>query len=122
MSAEILDDGTGVVTLKVAGKLSEPELLDAQRRLRAILSARGKASLLVLCQQFTGWERGGKWNDFSFQEKADASIEKMAIVGDARLKDDVLMFVAKGLRPFPIEYFGPGSEAKARAWWAPPKR
>ena len=119
MAAEIIDSGTGVVTLKVTGKLSEAQLLDSQKRLRSILRARGKARVLVLCEKFEGWERGGKWNDFSFQEEADAAIEKMAIVGAAELKDDVLLFVGKSLRPFPIEYFVPGAESLARAWLDP---
>ena len=72
--------------------------------------------MLVLTENFAGWERGGTWNDFSFQAEADAGIERMAIVGARKWKDLALMFTAKGLRKFPIEYFEPAQLAQARAW------
>ncbi len=59
--------------------------------------------MLVLTDNFEGWERGGAWNDFSFSD-SDASIERMAIVGDRKWEDLALLFTAKGLRAFPIEY------------------
>jgi hypothetical protein len=42
----------------------------------------------------------------------------MAIVGEKKWEDLTLMFVAKGLRSFPIEYFQPVELARARAWLA----
>jgi len=42
----------------------------------------------------------------------------MAIVGDKKWEDLTLLFTAKGLRKFPIEYFEPAAIAKARAWLA----
>lgn len=116
MSAEIIDTEGGILMLKVAGRLTEAELADLQSRAGAIIRARGKARILVLADEFLGWERGGQWTDFSFQQRTDPSIEGMAIVGDPRLKDDVLMFVGKGWRPFPIEFFAPAEVALARAW------
>ncbi len=116
MSTEIIDTQGSIVTLKVAGRLTEAELKDAQQRIAAVIRARGKARILVLADDFQGWERGGQWNDFSFQEQNDPSIEKMALVGAPQFKDDALVFVGKGWRPFPIEYFLPGQEALARAW------
>ena len=116
MSAEIIDVQGEILTMKVAGRLTEAELADVQQRVAAIIRTTGKARLLVLADDFLGWERGGQWNDFSFQEHNDAAIEKMAIVGAAWLEDDVLVFVGKGWRPFPIEYFMTGEAALARAW------
>jgi hypothetical protein len=116
MSAEIIDMQGGILTMRVAGRLTEAELADVQQRVAAIIRTRGKARILVLADDFLGWERGGQWNDFSFQEHNDPAIEKMAIVGAARFKDNALIFVGKGWRPFPIEYFMPGEAALARAW------
>lgn len=42
----------------------------------------------------------------------------MAIVGDKKWEDLALIFTAKGLRKFPIEYFEPAQIAHARAWLA----
>jgi len=40
----------------------------------------------------------------------------MAIIGDLKWKDSFEMFVMKGLRPFPIEYFPVEQEELAKAW------
>jgi hypothetical protein len=42
----------------------------------------------------------------------------MAIVGDKKWEDLVLIFASKGLRRFPIEYFEPAESPRARAWLA----
>ena len=81
-----------------------------------VLQKHAKARILVVAENFQGWEKGGEWADFSFQEKNDTKIECMAIVGDKRWKELVLAFVGQGLREFPIEYFEHGELAKARAW------
>ena len=44
----------------------------------------------------------------------------MAIVGDAKWEELTSIFTARGLRPFPIEYFLPDELEKAREWIALP--
>jgi len=117
MGAEITNSENGVVAIKVTGKLAEAELAAVQQRVAEIIRVKGKIRILVQTESFEGWDRG-KWDDFSMQEKNDVYIEKMAIVGDKQWQDLALIFTAKGLRPFPIEYFAPGELAKARAWLA----
>ena len=106
MSAEIASVSGHVLTVKVSGTLTEPELASLQAAAGRIIGTGGKWRVLVLTPNFAGWERGGDWNDFSFSDN-DASIERMAIVGERKWEDLALLFTAKGLRPFPIEYFAP---------------
>ena len=40
----------------------------------------------------------------------------MAIVGERRWEELALLFTAKGLRTFSIQYFDPAQVATARAW------
>lgn len=116
MTAEIVGITTGVMTVRISGTLSQAALTDLQKTAEDAIRAQGKLRILILAEQFTGWERGGAWDDFSFQEKYDPSIEKMAIVGDQRWEDLALIFTGKGLRRFPIEYFETHELGKARAW------
>lgn len=116
MSAEIVDVNAGVVTTRVSGTLTQAALSEMQKALAEVIRTQGKVRLLVLAEHFAGWERGGAWDDFSFQAQYDPSIEKMAIVGDQRWEDLALIFTAKDLRRFPIEYFTPDEMDKARAW------
>lgn len=116
MSAEIVDVNAGVVTTRVSGTLTQAALSEMQKALAEVIRSHGKVRILVLAENFAGWERGGAWDDFSFQAHYDPSIEKMAIVGEQRWEDLALIFTAKDLRRFPIEYFTSSELDKARAW------
>ena len=116
MSAEIVNTADRILTLKVAGKLTQPEFAAAQKQVAEILQQQGKMSLLVLTEEFQGWERGGAWGDLSFQMENDSLIEKLAIVGEKQWEDLTLLFASKGLRKFPVEYFQPTQLSQARAW------
>ena len=116
MPAEIVDVNAGVVTTRISGTLTQAALSEMQRTIAEVIRTQGKVRILVLAENFAGWERGGAWDDFSFQAQYDPSIEKMAIVGDQRWEDLALIFTAKDLRRFPIEYFTPSELDEARAW------
>jgi hypothetical protein len=115
MSAEITDAGERVVKVNLSGLLTQSELAHLQKAMADIIRVQGRIRILVLAGQFTGWERGD-WDDFSFESEFDPSIEKMAIVGDKRWEDLALLFTARDLRQFPIEYFTTGELESARAW------
>jgi hypothetical protein len=115
MAAELIELSGGLLMFIVSGKLGQAELAEAQRASAKTLRAHAKVRLLVLAENFEGWE-SGDWADMSFQEENDTKIECMAIVGDKRWKELVLAFVGQGLREFPIQYFEHGEVAKARAW------
>jgi hypothetical protein len=118
MPAEITSVQGGVVTLRVSGRLTQKELAAVQAETAGIIASSGKIRILVLAQDFAGWEKGGQWSDFSFQQAHDDDIARMAIVGEEQWKDLTLLFTSQGLRPFPIEYFPPARLADARAWLA----
>jgi hypothetical protein len=116
MSAEIASVENGTMTVRVSARLTQSELAAIQKETGAIIERLGRVRILVLAEHFQGWEEGGQWNDFSFQEAHDQHIERMAIVGDEKWQDLALLFASQGLRPFPIEFFPPGRLAEARKW------
>lgn len=116
MAIELIELSGGLLMLIVSEKLSQPELAEMQRETEKVLQKHAKVRILVVAENFQGWEKGGDWGDLSFQERNDSKIECMALVGDRRWKELVLAFVGQGLREFPIEYFEHGELAKARAW------
>jgi hypothetical protein len=118
MSAEIVDTTGGVVTVRITGKLTHPELRAAQKSMAENLQQQSRMCILVLAQGFQGWERGGDWGDLSFQMENDPSIKKMAVVGEKKWEELALIFAGKGFREFPVEYFPTADLAKARAWLA----
>jgi hypothetical protein len=118
MSAEIVDNTKGVLTIKISGKMQQSELAATQKNVAEILQKEGGSRLLVLAEEFEGWEKGGDWGDLSGQVQLDEQVERMAIVGQERWKDVALLFTGKGVRHVAIEYFSPAELPKARGWLA----
>ena len=104
----------GVYT--VSGKLGKAEYQQAQQVAEAAIQKFRTIKILIVLENFDGWERAEGWEDLSFPERNDPYIEKIAIVGDPQWQDLVYAFTLKGLRPVPIEYFNTGEESRAREW------
>jgi len=116
MSAQIESAADGLVTVKVSGKLSQPELESMQQEAAKYIQAWGSIRILIVADKFEGWERTGDWGELSFHAKHDQQIQRMAIVGEKRWEDLTLLFTAKGFRPFPIEFFQTAELTRAKAW------
>ena len=116
MPADISADDKGLVTIRVTGRLSEQDVQAMQARAAELIHAAGSVRVLVTAEGFEGWEKGGDWAEFGQMEANDPWIERMAIVGEERWRDLALLFVAAGMRPFPIQYF-PGAEHEAALAW-----
>lgn len=116
MSAEIVSVANGIMTLKISGKLTHPELAAVQKRAEEILHQHGRMNILVIVDAFQGWEKEGDWGDLSFLLKNDRFMERMAIVGDKKWEDLALVFAGKGFRRCLVEYFPSQEAAKAQAW------
>jgi hypothetical protein len=120
MSAKIVGNPGGVVTIEVRGKLSLPELIAMRKQAAQSLKQQGGGGILILAENFGGWQKEGDWGDLSGQNELDPQVKKLAVVGDRKWEDLVLIFLGQGLRRFPIEYFEPHEMEKARTWVASP--
>jgi hypothetical protein len=100
----------------VSGKLGKDEYQQAQQNVEAVIQKLGSIRILIVLENFSGWERAEGWEDLSFSERNDPYIDKIAIVGDPQWQDMVYAFTLKGLRPVPVEYFNTGEESRARQW------
>jgi len=116
MAVELIKLSNQVFMLVVTGKLTEDQLFAAQREAAEAMVTMDRVRIVVVAEDFQGWEGGDEWGDLSFQIENDDKIERMALVGDKKWKLLVLAFVGQGFRSFPIEYFESGQLAKARAW------
>jgi len=117
MSAEIVSNSGGILTARISGKLTRPELASIQASAEDCIREQGQVSFLIVAEDFQGWREGDDWSDVSFMEN-DPYIGKMAIVGEKQWEDLALLFAAKSIRKFPIEYFLPAELERARAWLA----
>lgn len=116
MSAKIISNTNGIVTVKITGLFTYPEQLALQRATFDVIPELGKISILTLLDDFQGWSKDENWADVSFQEESDPYIKKMAIVGAEKWRDLTLMSVGAGFRSFPVAYFQPAELDRATAW------
>jgi len=52
--------------------------------------------LLIILEDFKGWERGSDWGDMNFYAEHGDKITKIAIVGDPKHETDWMMFTGAG--------------------------
>ena len=116
MSAEIISNTDGIVTVKISGLFTYPDQIALQNEMVNMVSTPDKISILTIYEEFEGWSHDDRWEDVSFQEKSDPYISKMAIVGAEQWRELALMFVSAGFRSFPVAYFETAELDKAQAW------
>jgi len=107
-------EGQHLLVVRIDGVLRRAELDECQRSAAKIVAEKGTVAALVLLDGFEGWERSEDWGDVSFLVEQDSNIEKIAIVGPERWRDEVLMFAGAGLRHSPVRFFE--DSGSARAW------
>ncbi len=116
MSMNLRIEDPYLLVVRFDGRLRRAEFDESQRAAATMIRQAGKISALILLDRFQGWERRNNWGEVGFRTEHDSDIEKLAIVGDDKWRDDVLVFAAAGLRRSPVRYFN--DEAGARAWLA----
>lgn len=118
MGAQVTGVEGNVITAVLSGTLLQAELSVIQKEAAAIIRGLGKARILVIADQFAGWEKGGDWGDVSFQCENDAFIDKIALVGDKKWEGLAVIFAGKGVRRPAIEFFPKTELERARLWLA----
>ncbi|MDG4553222.1 MAG: STAS/SEC14 domain-containing protein [Candidatus Competibacter sp.] len=101
--------------VRVSGTLSWNDFQDFLRESEALMID-GKIGLLIELENFAGWEPSERWGDVSFFLKHDADIEKIAIVGDPRWREEALLFTFAGMRQAEVRFFPELESELARVW------
>ena len=116
MPVEIIDAAGKLVQIKIRGMLKKADYDRIIQTAKEAIAREGKVRALIILEGFEGWERREDWGDVSFMMGQGQHIEKMAIVGDEKWKDDAIAFTAKGFRPTAIEFFAASRVNAARVW------
>jgi len=116
MPCEIVEKKDDLITVKISGLLKRTELALAEKVAIELMRSAHKIKILILTENFQGWDNKDNWEDVSFQFEHDQQIEKIAIVGEKQWRELVEVFVGKGLRPMDIQYFTPAETTIARTW------
>jgi hypothetical protein len=116
MGVSQLWSSEAIFCFKITGTLTIAEFKQLQAAAVAGIANQRKVNILVILEDFLGWEKGPGWDDTSFSSEHDQNIEKMAIVGPEQWRDLVNAFVGKGLRPVIIDYFLPSQLEMVKKW------
>ena len=116
MAATIRPDGANCYRVDVTGLVSRSELEKVQAAAAQEIARVGKVRLLFVLDQFKGWEKSSHWGDMDFYETRGQDIERIAIVGEEKWRDDALMFALADLRKAPTRFFLPAEFEQARTW------
>jgi|SRR4030095_4148669 SpoIIAA-like len=104
MPVEIIDASRKLVQVKIRGVLTKADHERIMQVAKEAIAREEKVRALAILDGFEGWERHGGWGEVSFMMEEGQHIEKMAIVGDEKWRDDALAFTAKGFRPTANEF------------------
>jgi hypothetical protein len=109
------EDGGKVLILHVTGKLVKADYGQFVSEFERLVRKHGKLRVLFNMAGFHGWDAGAAWEDFKFDIKHFADIERLAMVGDKKWQHGMAMF----FKPFTkatSRYFDLSEIAEARKW------
>lgn len=105
-----------VVGFRLSGKLHDEDYktfvpaMDA-----AVAAAGGKVRMLVLLEDFHGWDLRAAWDDTKFALKHYSDFERIAMVGDKKW-EEWMTTVCKPFTRASIRYFDAAQTEAAWAW------
>ena len=105
-----------IVHVKITGVMKLADQRAIQAAGMKLIEQGVMPSLMLTLDKFQGWEKGVDWGDVGFMLSEGKNIRKMAIVGDKRWEDEVLVFVGKGIRSTEIEFFPVAAARDAETW------
>jgi hypothetical protein len=118
MAVDWVIDDTGALQLTFVGLLDEGSYAEVQTQLSDFIREKGNFRILVLLDGFEGWAPGDWSNEESdrLAFENEGSIQRVAVVGDLRWKDEILMFAGHPFTAKDVRYFGPEDLAAAKMW------
>ncbi len=116
MACEWIDADSKVLRARLSGLLTGSDRAQIEDNAKRAIARFGSVRCLLVLDDFGGWQRDGDWGDLSFQAENDAGIERIAVVGEEKWREDVLAFMAAPLRSIDIRFFDAAEAAVAEEW------
>jgi SpoIIAA-like len=119
MPIQIEPQSNDIYVLRMSGTLKRSEFGAEQSALARQIDSGSKPRLLVILENFEGWESGADWgNDLDFLFLHSGKISKIAIVAEPRWETLALAFAGAGVRRASVKFFPPNELEQARSWLA----
>jgi hypothetical protein len=106
-----------VIHVRISGTMLVSDQRAIQHLVETLPDDGEKLRVLATLEDFQGWEKSEEWaDDIGFLLGHGDRIGKMALIGEDRWKDDLLLFAGKGFRDAAVEFFPDGSRKEAEDW------
>src|SRR5438094_10281632 len=92
MSVQMQYEPNDICVLGMSGILKRSEFGTEQSALARHIDTGSKPRLLVILENFEGWERGADWNDLDFLISPGGKISKIPVVAEPRCEPRALPF------------------------------
>ena len=116
MPISMMDEGGGRVTLTLSGRFTKADKEQIERTTRLLAASAGGFRILLYLREFAGWEAGAESSSLDAFLARDEKIEKIAVVGDEKWKDSVMVFLGAGYRHAQVKFFHAAAIVAANAW------
>jgi len=116
MGVTIQQEEGNLRVLRITGLLRKSEMDAALEAEAKKWKPETKVKVLVMVEDFKGWERGADWGDVTFLVGHDHQIDKIAIVADPKWEIETLTFAGAGFWQGQVKFFSVNQLAQARAW------
>ena len=116
MPAKMEYEPNDIFVMRISGTLKRSEFAGQQDAIAKKIDSGSKPRLLVIVENFDGWERGADWNDLDFMISHGGEVARIALVAEPRWETSALAFAGAGVRGAPVKFFQPNELAAARAW------
>jgi hypothetical protein len=114
MPIEFVEERGNLIISRFRGMVAYDDWQVAQTQLARKIDRLGAIRILVILDDFSGWEHSEGWGDLGFFQTYDEAINSIAIVGERKWEDDFLIFSFAGLRKAPVHFFE--EEGEAISW------
>jgi hypothetical protein len=118
MPIQIEPQPNDMYVLRISGILKRSEFAAEQNALARRIDTGSKPRLLVILENFAGWERGADWNDLDFMISHGGKVAKIAVVAEPGWETLALAFAGAGVRRAPVKFFPPNELEQAQSWLA----
>ena len=104
-----------VMEVHLNGKLTKEDYARFVPDTEELIRQHDKIRLLVMLDDFRGWNAGGLWEDIKWDVRHFNHVERIAIVGEKEWEKWMTNF-CKPFTTATVRYFEQGEVAEARAW------
>ena len=116
MPIQLTEENDGkVLAVHLNGKLVKADYERFEPEFERFVRQDAKLRVLFDLNGFQGWDAGPRWDDFKFNHKHSANIERLAMVGDKKWRHGMATF-CKSFAKATTRHFGHADASKARTW------